>query len=784
MRLGAIAFLCGILLFQQLAELPQVSFTELVLWVVLLLLAIGSAYFLAPLRPLLFAVAGFHWALLQASLLLASGLPAAVEREDLLIQGAIASIPQQQGRRWRFLFDVDKIQHNGQPLDESPQRVRINWYGSAPALNAGDRWQLTVRLKKPHGFMNPAGFDYEGWLFQQRIGATGYVRSSADNRLLSSDRLSYPVQRMRQSLAEAITAQLEQPDFKGIVMALAIGERQAITQPQWEVLRKSGTIHLVAISGLHIGLVAGMAFFLVQWLWPRIASATLRWPAPRVAAVAGLLAATFYATLAGFTIPTQRTLVMVAIVMLMLLLQRQRRFSDTIALALMIVLVIDPFVVMSTGFWLSFAAVAAIIFAMSGRMNHRAATSRVHDLWWRWGRVHLIVAVALLPLLLMTFQQLPLLSPVANFIAVPWVSFCVVPLVLLGTAMTLLLPDVGAMLLNAASSALGWIWPLLDSLAAQPQGLWQQHLPASWTLLPAFIGILLLLSPRGVPGRWLGILWLLPLSLITPQRPADGEWWFTLLDVGQGLAAVVQTHNHTLVYDTGPRYSSSFDTGSAVVVPFLNSIGIDKLEMLIIGHGDNDHMGGARSVIEGIEVKQIITSVPQKISWQRGAQRCVKGQQWQWDGVLFEIVHPSSDRFKGNDGSCVLRVSSLNGADKKRASLILSGDIEAAAEHALLSESQDKLPARVVVVPHHGSKSSSSAPFVAAVSPQYALFPVGHLNRYGFPHALVTERYQQQGAEMLQTATAGAITVHFDSDGEITRVQRFRDLNRRYWHAE
>ncbi len=784
MRLGAIAFLCGILLFQQLAELPQVSSTRLALWVVLLLLAIVCAYFVAPLRPLLFAVAGFHWALLQASLLLAGGLPADLEREDLLIQGAIASIPQQQGRRWRFLFDVERMQHNGQPLDESPQRVRINWYGSAPLLNVGDRWQLTVRLKRPHGFMNPGGFDYEGWLFQQRIGATGYVRTSADNRLLSSDRLSYPVQRMRQSLADAITDQLEQPDFKGIVMALAIGERQAITQPQWEVLRKSGTIHLVAISGLHIGLVAGMVFFLAQWLWPRIASATLHWPAPRVAAVAGLLAATFYATLAGFTIPTQRALVMVAIVMLMLLLQRQRRFSDTIALALMIVLVIDPFVVMSTGFWLSFAAVAAIIFAMSGRMNRRAATNRAHELWWRWGRVHLIVAVALLPLLLMTFQQFPLLSPVANFIAVPWVSFCVVPLVLLGTAMTLLLPDVGAMLLNAASSALGWMWPLLESLAAQPQGLWQQHPPASWTLLPALIGVLLLLSPRGIPGRWLGTLWLLPLFLITPQRPADGEWWFTLLDVGQGLAAVVQTQKYTLIYDTGPRYSSSFDTGSAVVVPFLNSVGIDKVETLIIGHGDNDHMGGARSVIEQIEVKQIITSVPQKVSWQYGAQRCVKGQQWQRDGVLFEIVHPSSDRFEGNDGSCVLRVSSLNGADKMRASLLLSGDIEAAAERALLSERQDKLPARVLVVPHHGSKSSSSAAFVAVVSPQYALFPVGYLNRYGFPHTTVTERYQQQGAEMLQTSTAGAITVHFDGDGEITRVQRFRDLNRRYWHAK
>ncbi len=775
MRLGAVAFLCGILLFQQLAELPHLSTIQTILWLALLLLAVTVTLFIRQLRPLLFLLAGFHWALLQAVLILSTALPAALEKQDIVIQGSIASLPQQQGRKWRFLFNIETLKHGGNIVAEPPQHIRLNWYGRSPELNVGDRWQLTVRLKRPHGFMNPGGFDYEGWLFQQRIRATGYVRSSEENRLLSSDLTHYPLQRIRQSLANTITLQLDQPEFSGIVMALTIGERQAISQSQWDVLRKTGTIHLVAISGLHIGLVAGMVFVLVQLLWPRLSSVTLRWPAPRVAAIAGFLAATLYATLAGFTIPTQRALVMVAVVMLMLYLQRQRRFSDTLSLALLTVLVIDPFVVMSAGFWLSFSAVAAIIFAMSGRLNRR-------DWWWRWGRVHLVVAIALLPLLLMTFQQLPLLSPLANFIAVPWVSLCVVPLVLLGASITLWFPEAGALLLNAAVIALSWLWPFLESLAAQEAGLWQQHSPATWTLLAALIGVLLLLSPRGIPGRWLGVIWCLPLILITPARPTEGEWWFTLLDVGQGLAAVVQTQNHTLIYDTGPRFSDSFDTGSAVVVPFLHHAGVNVVDMLIIGHGDNDHMGGARSLSTLTKVKQIITSVPDKVVWQTGAQRCVNGQQWQWDGVLFEILHPPATGFDGNDASCVLRVSTL--ADREGASLLLTGDIEAVAERALLRESRERLRTRIVVVPHHGSKSSSSEAFVAAVAPQYALFPAGYLNRYHFPHASVTARYLEHGSKMLGSADDGALTFRFNATGEIISLQRFRHSAGRYWHQK
>jgi len=776
MRLAAVAFLSGILLFQQFAELPLTSTTQTVLWMVLLLLVMPAVWFFRRMRSLLFLVIGFHWAWLQAALILSTPLPPALEKQDLVIQGAIASLPQKTGHKWRFLFDIDQIQYQGNILEKVPHHVRLNWYKNVPELSVGDRWQLTVRLKRPHGFMNPGGFDYEGWLFQQRIQAIGYIRDSEENRLLISDVSHYPLQRLRQSLASAISTQLNEPGFNGIITALAIGERQAISQPQWEVLRKTGTIHLVAISGLHIGLVAGAVFILVQFLWSRIANATIHWPAPRVAAVAGLLAATLYAALAGFTIPTQRALVMVAVVMLMLFLQRQRRFSDTLALALIIVLVIDPFVVMSAGFWLSFGAVAAIIFAMSCRLGRR-------DLWWRWGRVHVVVAIALLPPLLLTFQQLPLLSPVANFVAVPWVSFVVVPLVLLGTSSVLLFPEIGALLLGVASTALSLLWPFLELIGTQEQGLWQQHPPAKWTLIPALIGTLLLLAPRGIPGRWLGIIWLLPLFLVTPVRPADGDWWFTLLDVGQGLAAVVQTKNHTLVYDTGPRFSDSFDTGSAVVIPYLNSVGVKQLDMLVIGHGDNDHMGGARSVMSQIVVSRVITSVPERVTWQPAAQHCVAGQEWQWDNVLFEVLHPPPEGFDGNDASCVLRISSVGDIGQRGSSLLLTGDIEAAAERALLDEQHEKLMARVVVAPHHGSKSSSSQSFVAATMPQYVLFPAGHLNRYNFPHSEVTQRYQQQGSERLTSGVSGAITFHFNNQGEVRLVERFRHQNKRYWHS-
>lgn len=795
MRLGAVAFLLGILLFQQLAELPQTLSLRTLLWVALLLV-VSVALFSYYTRkypgidqkkwlvPLLFLVVGFHWAFLQAVVIMSTTLPASLEKQDVVVQGSIASLPQQQGRKWRFLFDIERLQHAGNLITDLPGRVRLNWYGKSPELNVGDRWQLTVRLKKPHGFMNPGGFDYEGWLFQQRIRATGYVRTSEENRLLSSDDISYPLQRIRQSLAESITAQLDYPEFSGIVMALAIGERQAISESQWDVLRKTGTIHLVAISGLHIGLVAGMVFIIVQFLWPRLASVTLHWPAPRVAAIAGLLAATLYASLAGFTIPTQRALVMVAVVMLMLYLQRQRRFSDTLALALLALLVIDPMAVMSIGFWLSFSAVAAIIFAMSGRLNRGVSASRARELWWRWGRVHLVVAVALLPLLLLIFQQFPLLSPFANFIAVPWVSLCVVPLVLLGTVISLGFSDFGAVLLNMAATALAWLWPFLEWVANQEEGLWQQHPPVTWALLAALFGVLLLLSPSGLPGRWLGIIWLLPLLLITPPRPAEGEWWFTLLDTGQGLAAVIQTRNHLLLYDTGPRFSDSFDTGRAVVVPFLNSVGINSVDLLVISHGDNDHMGGARSITKLLEVKRIITSVPEKVTWQTTAERCISGQQWQWDGVLFEMLHPPPTGFNGNDASCVLKVGSVASSGERGTSLLLTGDIEARAERDLLRQNRDKLRSRIVVAPHHGSNSSSSGAFVKAVSPQFVLFPVGYLNRYRFPHAVVTARYHQHGAIALNSANDGAITFKVDAAGEIAAVQRFRQSNGRYWHSK
>ncbi len=775
MRFSAVAFLCGILMFQQFAELPLTSLPHTVLWLVLLLL-VPALWLFKRFRPLLLLVAGFHWAWLQAALVVMTPLLPALEKQDLVIIGTVASLPQKTAHKWRFLFDIEQMQHQGNILETAPRHVRLNWYKNAPELSVGDRWQLTVRLKRPHGFMNPGGFDYEGWLFQQRIQATGYIRDSDGNRLLASDAMHYPLQRLRQSLASAISTQLNEADFRGIITALAIGERQAISQPQWEVLRKTGTIHLVAISGLHIGLVAGMVFILVQFLWPRVANATIYWPAPRVAAVAGLLAATFYAALAGFTIPTQRALVMVAVVMLMLFLQRQRRFSDTLALALMVVLVIDPFVVMSAGFWLSFGAVAAIIFAMSGRLARR-------DLWWRWGRVHVVVAVALLPLLLLTFQQLPLLSPVANFVAVPWVSFVVVPLVLLGTSCVLYFPEIGSLLLDAASTALSFLWPFLELIEAQEQGLWLQHPPPKWTLIPALVGTLLLLAPRGLPGRWLGIIWLLPLLLVTPVRPADGDWWFTLLDVGQGLAAVVQTKNHTLVYDTGPRFSDSFDTGSAVVIPFLNSVGVKRVDMLVIGHGDNDHMGGARSVMSQIAVSQVISSVPERVTWQQTAARCVSGDEWQWDNVRFEILHPPAQGFKGNDASCVLRVSSVDDTGRHGSSLLLTGDIEASAERALLNERPGKLMARVVVAPHHGSKSSSSQAFIVASAPHYVLFPAGYLNRYNFPHPEVIQRYQQQGSEMLTSAAAGAITFHFNNEGDVRSIERYRYQNKRYWHS-
>jgi len=760
MRSWTIALLAGVVLFQQQSTLP--SNTSL-------LLLLASALALLLWRRNLWArlaaalLAGFLWSGWHASSLLQQQLLPDQEGIDIELSGWVSSLPSGDEKYLRFGFEVEESQVADKAL--FPHRLILGWYNNAPLLQPGDHCTLVVRLKRPWGSLNPGGFDHEQWLFRQGVRATGYVRSGQ----VLEHSWRYPLQRLRASLHGELVQQLAGLKEAGIIIALAMGEQQGISKEQWQVFAATGTTHLISVSGLHVSLVAGLIFFLVRWSWSRSAYCTLRWPAPRAAAVGGFLGALLYSALAGFGVPVVRSLVMVALVLGAVGFRPRMDSSRTLALALLAVILIDPLEVLGIGFWLSFGSVALLLYAMQGRLSVRSR-------WWRWGRVHWVAGFGLLPMMVLFFQQTSITSPLANAVAVPWVGLLVVPLALAGTVLMPALPSVGLMLLSLASWLLSLIWPLLAWLAERAPAM-TLAAPAGWTLFLAAIGMVWLLAPRGWPGRWGGVVLLLPMLVMRPPRPAEGEAWFTLLDVGQGLSAVVQTHEHVLVFDTGLIFPSGTDSGATIILPFLRHQGRAAIDTLVVSHGDSDHIGGMRTLLAVTRVNRLITSVPGKMP-HVPFELCHSGQSWQWDGVHFDMLHPQElPDGRGNDDSCVLRVSGAG------FSVLLTGDIEAPAERELLSRQAQALKADLLVAPHHGSKTSSTEPFIAAVAPRWVLFPAGYRNHYHFPAPPVVERYRKAGIVMFDTAMSGAITVRRDLAGGIA-IEEYRKYHKRYWHSE
>jgi len=768
MLAGAISFLFGILFLTSLPDLPDAFFVGFL--PALVFFAIFSP---RPIRIAAWFGAGFLWALFRAEIGVSNILPMGLEGHDLTLDGIVASIPMESERKTGFLLDVLEIEPPVQVSNENKwgrgQRIRLNWYREAPQLLPGERWCLTVRLKRPRGFRNP-GFDYEKWLFQQGIRATGYVRSGSENRKIAEgDQLS--LTRVRYGLARVIEEKLAGSPHAGIVKALAIGIRDDITEQQWTILRKTGTAHLMAISGLHIGLITTLIFFGVRRTLP--ARLALVAPAQRIAALVAIGGAFGYAALAGFSLPTQRALVMVCVVMAGMFWRRHLSTWFSLAFALLVILLLEPFAVLSIGFWLSFAAVAIILFGITGHLSAR-------NRWWRWGRVQILVAIGLLPLTLLFFGQHPLISPVANLVAIPWVGFVVMPFVLMGTCLIGLFPDFGGFLLGVGNDAIATIWPLMEKLASLDFVYQKTFAPPLWSVVAGGVGIVLLLLPRGVPGRWLGIVWLLPLFLVPVPRPYMGEVWFDLLDVGQGLAVVLRTREHVLVYDVGPLYSANFDAGKAVVVPFLRNQGVRLVDRVLVSHQDKDHIGGLKSLLREFPVATLMTNG----LFTKGSVSldpphivpCRDGIQWHWDGVDFRVLHPpQAGKVSDNNESCVLKISNTGGA------ILLTGDIEHAAERRLLRDHADKLHADVLVVPHHGSRSSSSEAFIEAVKPRYALFSVGYRNRFGLPAKAVVTRYERNGAYLLFSDQSGAIGFRLTPEEGIEGPTSYREEARHFW---
>jgi competence protein ComEC len=763
-------------------RLPSVLWTGLVAATAAAMALVAWRTRREPWASLAGVAAGLMAGLLATHGALDHRLPVALEGVDGTLTGVIADLPQTDTLRTRVRVDVERLVLGGRAVP-GPRQVTLSWYGAHPELRAGQRWQWPVRLKAPRGFVNPSGFDYERWLTGEGIDATGYVAGEA--KPLSASLLTAPVQRLRQVIAGGLDRHLGSGDAAGVVRGLAIGVDNAVSARTWRTLRDTGTAHLLAISGLHVALCGLVVYALTVRVWAQMAGVVRRVPAPRAAAVAAAVAVFGYAALAGFAVPARRTALMFAVAALGAASGRQTSSGSLLLLAGAAVLLFDPLAPLASGFWLSFGAVAILLWIGGGRGRarpledaqpagyarrawHAATHSTVGAL-----RLQVAITLALLPLTLGFFGQLSASAVPANLIAVPLLGLVAVPLTLLGV-LALPLPPLAGVLLHAAEWVCGVTLALLAALRqVMPALSWP---PVPWPLLAvSAVGVLVLLAPRGFPGRWLGVLWCLPAVLYRPPVPVPGAFVATVLDVGQGLSVVVRTEHHALVYDSGPRFSERFSAGDAIVLPELTRLGARRLDLLLLSHGDADHAGAAADIVAGIRTARVVSGTPDRIRGVQNVEPCVDGASWTWDGVRFDQFAPGADLVepRANDLSCVLRVQAANGT-----SALLTGDVELLAQARLLQ----RLPAGrvdVLLAPHHGSRGALYAPLIARLAPQEVIFSAGYRSRFGHPHASVVVAYRAAGARLWNTATAGALVVGVGAGPVHVRAQRAAEP--RWW---
>lgn len=715
---------------------------------------------------------------------LAQRLDPALEGQDLQLTGVVARLPQHSLTGTRFVFDVESAHARGQPV-VVPPRLSLSWargldgdawLQGADDLRAGQRWRFTARLRQPHGAVNPHGFDAELWLFEQGLRAGGSVRSRAgDPAVKLADDAGYPVEQLRQTLRDRINARVADPAAAGVLAALAIGDQGAIDRGDWALFRVTGVAHLMSISGLHVTLFAWLAGRLVARLWRLHPRLPLLQPAPTAGRWGGLLLAAAYAVLAGWGVPAQRTVVMLAVVVA--LQGRGRRWPAVPVLlaAAWVVALLDPWALLQPGFWLSFGAVGLLMLSDGGAAAPPPADEGLRARLWRAVRgglrTQLVATVGLTPLTLVFFQQVSVVGFVANLVAIPLVTLLITPLALAGTLVPLLW--------QPAAWATAALLQGLALLAQVPGALWSVAAAPAWAGAAGLLGGALLVLPLPWRLRLLGLPLLLPLLAPVVPVPAPGRFELVVADVGQGTAVLVRTQQHLLVYDTGPAWGSDSDAGQRVLVPLLRSRGEAAVHLLMLSHRDTDHVGGAASLLASVPVQVLSTSfdaVNEAATGGARLQPCRAGQRWRWDGVDFELLHPDDATVaaggRPNTVSCVLRISSPQG------SALLTGDIERAQELALVDRLGPALRSDVLLVPHHGSKTSSTDALLDAVAPRVAVVQAAYRSRFGHPAPEVLARYQARGIPVVRTDRCGAWTWRAD-DGRQTCQRR---LDARYWH--
>ena len=755
----AAGLLAGVLLVQWWPQLPP-------RWCIGLLLSVAAllAWRCPRWRWLACVMFGIVWAVWRGGLAMDARLPRTLEGRDFAVTGTMVDLPLARTDASRFTLRVGHALLDGQPIDLRG-RITVSWYDGAPVLQPCTRWHLLLRLKRPRGLLDPGGADSERSALERGIVATGYVRDDPDNVPLAGSR--WCVDGIRDAVARGIAARVRDRHDAALLRAFSVGDTRGLTQHDWAVARANGVSHLIAISGFHVGVAAvfGVWLALLAYaLWPRLG---LWLPRPQAQAAAALLVAGMYSALAGFGLPTVRTLLMIAVVALARCSRRGSSGGQSLALAMIAILLVDPLAVLAAGFWLSFVGVGFLMLCLQAR--GRGLRAFLHEL----SAGQLVMTVSLLPLTLWFFGQASLVGALSNLIAVPLVSFVIVPCALLGMLMLGLCPPLATPVLWLAARMAHAQWWLLEHMATWPGAHWYLPEVQPHALLLALLGALWLFLPRGVPLRWFGLLLFLPLLWPPLRVPAAGAFQVWVLDVGQGLSVLLRTRDHALVYDAGARYPSGFDLGEAVVLPSIHALGIGRLDVLMISHGDNDHAGGAEAVANAFPQARRYAGEPARM--QVPMQQCVAGQSWQWDGVRFRVLGPArGEGDRDNDSSCVLLVEGRGGR------LLLTGDISSKVEPQVVA-ALGPGPRPFMLVPHHGSKTSSGAAFIAAVQPPLALVSAGWRNRFGHPKPEVLARYAAAGVPVFNTAVQGAIPLDFPANAPPRRLRGWRGRQPRYW---
>lgn len=713
--------------------------------------------FLIPL----FFFAGSMWIQWNVYLVNSRTISQRLENRKIRIVGDVVSGVVGQGHRQRFVIQTQNV-------DGKKIKIKIRLTNYDPFdVKAGQRWQLLVKLKRPRGLLNPGGRDFEAYLFRERINAVGYVVKSSVNHKLQDKQCCWLL-RYRIELAKRLILQY-QGQAQGLMIALGLGFRHYLSPQIWQLFQQTMTGHLIAISGLHIGLLSSCMYLLISGLW-RLSKTLSEWIiAQRVAACGATLVAFWYASLAGFSIATQRAAVMVALLMLGQLCMRRVCPWKSLSIALFFSLICDPLAIMNQGFWLSFYTVFVLIFTFKAD-NFRP------NLLLSLGKTQLVIGLAMLPWTLYLNQQVLPFGSIFNLIAIPLMSLFILPSLMLGLFMMGTFSSVAHWSLKVSGLCLDFLVFFLRQGISWFGQFDFSFIPISLVdLLLTLLGVLILIAPAIGFYRLLSLFFLIPLLWNSSQQLARGDYSTHLFDVGQGLAVLIKTKNHVLLYDTAAHHKPAPSVAKNILLPYLKQNQIKRLDVLVISHGDNDHSGGFNDIVQSLEVDKIISSVRMRST---NSVLCSAHQRWHWDGVDFQMLYPPlGQRYVKNNSSCVLRISNGN------YSLLLPGDIEKKAELELMRTNTQNLNADVLIAPHHGSQTSSTPGFIRSVKAQYVLYSTGYLNRYGFPHRQVVRRYAQHKTKQYSTAQCGYLGLFLPKQGKLT-LDCYRQQHKPFWRSK